>query len=288
MGKDDDTASVGATVPVGRWFQLGLAVTGERMAAFVDGVLAGTRVRPGGYPALPTSGGWLGCGGPDGVLGAWKGAMDDVRWFARGLGDADVATLHALEAVPVNRPPVAGGDAISRAHGNRVTKVRLADLLANDTDPDGDALRVVAVGQATPTGAEVGVVGGFAVYVAAAGDAGHGSFEYQVSDEAGGHSAWGVVTVMETSGLGLGIGTVRANAVRIESDGGSVTFTGIGLPGKRYRLQYTTSVAEPYVWNELEAAGEAEAATTGAAGIFKVVDVAPGDALRLYRAVVAP
>lgn len=122
----------------------------------------------------------------------------------------------------------------------------------------------------------------------AAGDAGHGSFEYQVSDHAGGHTAWSVVTVMETSGVGLSSGTVRANAMRIEADGGSVTFTGIGLPGRRYRLQYTTSVAEPYVWNELEPVGEAEAATTGAAGLFKVVDVAPGDTLRLYRAVVAP
>jgi hypothetical protein len=165
-----------------------------------------------------------------------------------------------------------------------VTKVRVATLLANDTDADADPVTWVSVGRAQPSGATVTVVGGFAVYVASAGDAGHGSFEYEVTDGQG-NVAWGVVTVLETVPGGV---RVQPNAVRLEVEGGDRVFTGIGVPGRRYRVQYTLEAAAPYVWRDFEPTADRVAATTGALGLFQYVDRNPAEAHRLYRAVAVP
>ena len=192
---------------------------------------------------------------------------------------------YLVQAVSWNRPPVAGGDSVNRPKGNRVAKIRLADLLSNDTDADGDLITFLGLGAAQPSGATVSLVGGFAVYVAPAGDSGHGSFEYEITDGQEGHRVKGVVSVMETSG---GSVVTQPNAVALEVDGLDRVFRGIGVPGRRYRVQYTTSVGAPYQWNEFDPVAEVRAATSGALGVFRYVDRAPGDGLRLYRAVVAP
>jgi len=202
------------------------------------------------------------------------------------LGDAGkrVQVGYLVQATPWNRPPVPGGDSVARPRGNPVTKVRVATLLANDTDADADPLTWVSVGRAQPSGATVTVVDGLAVYVASAGDAGHGSFEYEVTDGQG-NVAWGLVTVRETAPGGVG---VQPNAVRLEVEGVDRVFTGIGVPGRRYRVQYTLEVAAPYVWRDFDPVADRVAATTGALGLFQYVDRNPVEAQRLYRAVAAP
>lgn len=287
-GEGEVSASVSASVPDSSWVQVAVTVSGERLAVLVDGVLAGTSIRPGGYPAMPAAMGWLGGHGFGDSDATLKGGLDDVRMFARGLDDADVAQLHALEVVPVNHVPVVMGDSITRPQGTRVAKVRLADLLANDVDADGDSLGVVSVGNPTPSGASVSLVGNFAVYVAADGEAGHGTFEYEVADGLGGHTAWGAVTVFETVRGAGGLAVTRPNAVRVVVDGGNRVFTGIGVPGRRYRVQYTTSESEPYAWKDFDPVAEVEASTTGMLGTFRHVDRGPSDGLRLYRAIGLP
>ena len=202
------------------------------------------------------------------------------------LGDAGrrLQVGYLVQATPWNRPPVPGGDSVARPRGNPVTKVRVATLLANDTDADADPVALVSVGRAQPSGSTVSVVNGFAVYVASSGDAGHGSFEYEVTDGQG-NVAWGLVTVLETVPGGVG---VQPNAVRLEMEGEDRVFTGIGVPGRRYRVQYTLEASAPYVWREFEPTADRVAATTGALGLFQYVDRSPGEAHRLYRAVSAP
>ena len=191
---------------------------------------------------------------------------------------------HEVQVATWNRPPVPGGDSLERWQGERVAKVSLTTLLGNDTDADGDALEWVQAGWAQPTGSTVMVVGNFAVYVAASGDAGHGSFEYEVRDSAGNVSR-GFVTVLETA---RGVVTTRPNAVRLEAEGADRVFTGIGVPGRSYRVQYALEATEPFVWRDFQPLADMEAATSGALGLFRYVDRGPGEALRLYRAVAAP
>jgi hypothetical protein len=94
-----------------------------------------------------------------------------------------------LVAPPPNRPPVAVDDAASTAAATAVT----IDVLANDSDPDGDALSVTAATQ--PAGGTATVSGNAIVYVPAAGFAGTDRFTYTISDGRGG-TASALVTVL--------------------------------------------------------------------------------------------
>jgi hypothetical protein len=87
-----------------------------------------------------------------------------------------------LTVVQPNLPPVANPDTF-QAIGNVTVPVAAPGVLANDTDPDGDALGVVADTVATANGgtAILHADGSF-TYLSAAGFTGTDSFEYQVTD----------------------------------------------------------------------------------------------------------
>ncbi|MEO8671626.1 MAG: Ig-like domain-containing protein [Tahibacter sp.] len=111
-----------------------------------------------------------------------------------GFGGTDTATV-AITVGAANRPPVAQNDS---AVASGVTPVRIA-VLANDSDPDGDALTLQTVG--TPAhGAAVKNTDGSVSYTANAGYVGSDSFSYTISDGHGG-SATAQVSVA-VSGAG--------------------------------------------------------------------------------------
>lgn len=90
-------------------------------------------------------------------------------------------------------PPVAVDDTVTTVEDTALT-VQAGDLVANDTDADGDSLAVVAVADAT--GGAVTMVGGdvrFAPWTDRCGPAA-GRFDYTVSDGKGGQDT-GAVTV---------------------------------------------------------------------------------------------
>lgn len=107
-----------------------------------------------------------------------------------GNGGVDTATV----AITVfDRPPVANADAAM----TRVDTPVVIDVLANDTDPDGDALSLTAVG--TPAHGVAIVSGGAVSYTPAAGFVGVDSFSYTITD-ANGTTATGTVTVTVEAG----------------------------------------------------------------------------------------
>ena len=89
---------------------------------------------------------------------------------------------------PANRSPVAGADSASTTSPNAVT----VNLLANDTDADGDAISVTA--NTAPANGTVTRSGGSATYTPAAGFSGTDSFGYPLSDGKGG-TATGTATI---------------------------------------------------------------------------------------------
>lgn len=85
---------------------------------------------------------------------------------------------------PQNHNPIARDDSL----GARPGKTSILDVLANDTDPDGDVLTISAVSPIPDTAGQLEPIqGGRALqFVAAAGFSGTASFRYTVSDGRGG------------------------------------------------------------------------------------------------------
>lgn len=92
------------------------------------------------------------------------------------------ALLHpALLSPPsqTNHPPQAINDAVRVFRDSSANPV---NVLGNDSDPDGDPLRVTSVTQGTKGRAGVGPIGGSVLYTPDPGFTGNDSFSYTISD----------------------------------------------------------------------------------------------------------
>ena len=117
-----------------------------------------------------------------------------------------------FEVTAVNDAPVAVDDVLAAQTGHpRPYSVAFTDLTGNDTDPDGDALSVTAVGGAT--GGSVAIADGTVVFTAASGFAGTASFDYTVSDGRGG---------TDTGRASFEVATGNANPVAVDDRLGPV------------------------------------------------------------------
>ena len=106
-----------------------------------------------------------------------------------GRGGSATATVVVTVSPPPNRPPVAIDDAASTTPATPVT----INVLANDSDPDGDPLSITAV---TPPAAGTATINGSTiVYAPLRGFVGTDRFTYTISDGRGG-TATATVTVV--------------------------------------------------------------------------------------------
>ncbi len=183
-----------------------------------------------------------------------------------------------LTGTGFNVAPVIGTDSMVRTSTSRVAKIAKSVLLGNDTDADGDTLTVTAVSNAQPSGAVVGLLGGFVTYTSPTATSGNGSFDYAVSDGFG-HTVTGTVTVTEVSPAPS---SEPPNTSGVVLSGTDVVLSYVGVAGNRYRVQYTTSSTAPYTWNEFNPIA---VYTAPASGVFTHTDVNPTGPLRLYRAI---
>lgn len=107
-------------------------------------------------------------------------------------GGYAVATVTVRVDQTANNPPVAANDAATVVAGSTAT----IPVLANDSDPDGDPLAIIAVG--TPALGSVTIAGAAIEYSAPASAAGTDSFTYTISDGRGGQ-ATATVTITITA-----------------------------------------------------------------------------------------
>jgi hypothetical protein len=144
-----------------------------------------------------------------------------------GRGGTDTATVSVTVSdapPPVNRPPNAVNDAASTPAG----QTRTLNVLANDTDPDGDPLSITSVSD-PPHGTAAAAGGGNVSYTPDVGFTGADTFTYAISDGQGGTDN-ATVTITVTA-----VANQPPSAV-INSPGGDVTiapgqtvnFTGTG------------------------------------------------------------
>ena len=95
-------------------------------------------------------------------------------------------------ATPTNTAPVANADSAPTSVGEAL----IIDVLANDSDPDGDALTITIT--EPPASGSVEVADGKVVYTPDADAVGEQAFRYDVSDGKGGVSGEATVTVTIT------------------------------------------------------------------------------------------
>lgn len=106
-----------------------------------------------------------------------------------GAGGSATATVNMTVT---DRAPTAIADTASTRTETAVS----IDVLANDSDPDGDAISLAAVG--TPAHGSAGISGDAVVYTPAPGFVGTDSFDYTITDVHG-SSAQALVTVTVTA-----------------------------------------------------------------------------------------
>ena len=105
------------------------------------------------------------------------------QYFGCGVVNATKALITnppPTDGPPVNQPPVATDDSVTTLHDTLVT----IDVLANDTDVDGDTLSVTAV--TSPAHGTAVINNGKVNYTPASSYSGPDSFDYTVSDGNGG------------------------------------------------------------------------------------------------------
>jgi hypothetical protein len=198
------------------------------------------------------------------------GAHTVVAEYAGNSNDLGVTNSLTPTQV-VNTAPVAGGDTIER-YPTQGVKVRLATLLANDSDADGDALGI-ALSSTSANAGTITVSGGWVFYTPAANFTNADSFTYTITDGQGG-STVGTVTVA------LKVDTDPGQNLTItDQGGGSFLIRGNGIPGRIYRLEYSDTVA-PFTWQVLSGGS----VTANSAGVFQFTDTG-GSGSRYYRSV---
>ncbi len=182
-----------------------------------------------------------------------------------GTATSAVATV-SITVMPVNDAPVAGPDSLQTAF-NVPISVSTTNLLANDTDVEGDALAITAVTPTSALGGTVTLNNGLVTYNPQ-GHFGQDSFQYTVKDS-GGASASGMVTVIVSNPDFMKLLITSMNSTNCH-----LQF--IGKPSHGYWVKYAESPAGP--WSYL---GQV---TTSPAGLGDVNDpTTPQPASRVYR-----
>ena len=167
-----------------------------------------------------------------------------------------------LEITITNTPPVAGPDSFERNYGT--TTISTDSLLANDSDADGDLLRMHAVSSPTLKGGSVTLVSGSVIYVPPPGLFGTDQFTYTIRDSSG-EPAQGTVTLTPP-------GTPRFTGIEKSPEGVVLSFT--GAPGEVYLVVSSTNT---YEWEFL-----AEVVMDGS-GRGQLEDLNQDTVLKFYR-----
>ncbi|HTV63851.1 MAG TPA: Ig-like domain-containing protein, partial [Verrucomicrobiae bacterium] len=185
-------------------------------------------------------------------------------------GKVAIQGIYVVDVAANLLPPVARTDYVSTDTNLTIT-LPVVDLVANDSDPNGDSLGITAVSSASTNGGNVALSGAFVDYTPVANYRGSDQFTYTLTDS-GGAQAQGTVDV---SVVPLGIPASNHLAVAVVPTGRLLLFN--GAPGQSYMIQYANSLSAQ--WAELSPYLPA-----GPSGVIEYNDLlAPLPAMRFYR-----
>jgi autotransporter-associated beta strand protein len=165
------------------------------------------------------------------VAPAYSGAFTTISLPALGSGlNWYTGGLTADGTIKVNRKPVASPDAFTNV-SPLVLQIPMANLTANDTDADGDALTLTGINLTTTNGVTLLTNSTFIFYSNYVSTA--DQFQYTISDERGG-GATGTVYIAASP--------VARFTGAPSDDGNSVTLHITGRPGWTYYVERTTNL----------------------------------------------
>jgi hypothetical protein len=187
-----------------------------------------------------------------------------------GWGDETTSRGYAI--LPGSKPKTYG-TVITRQPG-RNANVKIADIIKNDSDPDGGALTFVSVDDSSKEGGVISLLGDTAYYVAPLQDSGAPDyFEYTVRNSKGGIAKGRVDVVVADS---QGQFNTRL-AIEHTATGHEITFRGV--TGANYLVQFRDTIDG--AWQDLGPA------VHEAFGLFRI-NVAITAGTRFYRVVTQP
>jgi hypothetical protein len=189
--------------------------------------------------------------------------------------NAGNVAIQGVYVVDVHRSPVAGADGVC-AQKNLPLNVPVADLLTNDSDPDGAALSIAAVSNTSTNGCCVSLNGGFVTYTPVTNFVGRDQFTYTLANSQGGQTQGTVMVKV------LSLSPPSGNRVAIAIAPNDRFLLYAGVSGQNYVVQYANSLNGP--WQDLS-----PIFTNGASGFIEYNDlISPPPATRFYRVRTSP
>ncbi len=128
------------------------------------------------------------------------GSLEDVRLYNRALSESEISLLFNP-----NHEPVAAEDLVTTVENSEVILFAL-DLLANDTDLDGNSLSLTAVDNAVNGSVNLDPEGNV-IFAPEPNFSGDASFEYTISDDLGGTSSTTVTVSVLPARTPIPLGT---------------------------------------------------------------------------------
>ena len=174
----------------------------------------------------------------------------------------------AVAVLSLNLPPIAGANG-GVAQQGRTATLFVTKFLANDSDPDGDALSVTAVSATSTNGGGVVLSGGEVLYTPLPGFVGNDLFTYTLSDGRGG-TATGNVEMYVIDGNVPGANKISMTML----PNGHVLVRFAGVPGRAYEIQRSLNLMS---WSRLSTL------TAPAHGIIEFEDTTPPMGGAFYR-----
>jgi hypothetical protein len=187
-----------------------------------------------------------------------------------GVFDAVTVAISGALVVALNHAPLAQPDLIQRPPV-RSAKFSVVELLANDSDVDGDSLRIRSVGATSASGAGVRIAGPWIYYDAVSEPPAEDQFSYTVED------AYGLTSVTSATVLFSAVPTTSRIAIVavLPEPGGRARVRFRAVPGVVCRVEVSPDLRS---WTFL-----AEG-TAGPLGTGEIIDpAANATPIRFYR-----
>ena len=167
-------------------------------------------------------------------------------------------TEFRVEIVALNNRPPEPALHTAVTTQNSPLVIGVTNLLATDSDPDGDRLTVTAVNPSSTNGGAATLVADNITYTPVTNYAGADQLSYTLTDSRGGSSTGNIFITVA--------GPPNIASFNMAADKSVFSLAGIGVAGQAYYLQTATNLAPPVGWIAIATN------TAGTNGIFNFTD----------------